>query len=196
MIKGFCSYRFRPEESWVPELCEPVTILSFDGNKHFLIRYEDGTEAEIKGYWLRRDREGNKYIRRIHKHLLQGKKRETYDVVTRKTTFMVWSPQHPAVRGPEFDTRKKAIKAALRIAHELNCEIEICIERTQTNNSCYSGGPLGRFGLYVSPEGHVWTYVWRPGMPQGFIKYVRGYGKVNPKTHQQLRRFKYFKGQT
>ena len=196
MIKGFCSYRFRPEESWVPALCEPVTILSYDGDKRFRIRYEDGTEDEVKGYWLRRDRDGDKYIKRIHKHILEGKKRETFNVVTRKTEFHVWSSQHQSVRGPVFDTRKKAIDAALRIARELNCEIEISIERTQINNSCYSSGPLNRFGLYVSPDGFVWTYVWRPGMPQGFIKYMRGYGKINPKSPQQLRGFKYFKGQT
>jgi hypothetical protein len=157
-----------------------VALLRYDGNKYTSVRFEDGSEDEIKRGYLFRNPELTRAIPDIQWHLLNGGTRRNYKRRMRKTQFTVFPMDRslaPAsgLDDPKFDTQARAVAYAIRLAKESGHVYEV-YAAVNTRNSFFGGQRI----IECRPNGDAAVH--HTNLRHRAPKYLRGYGK-HPSRH-------------
>ena len=179
IIKGFTNYFSDVAEDGetINYVATPIEILSYDNNKYAEVRLPSGEETEIKTGYIYADEALTRHFKEVDWFVLGGGKRQNFRPRLRERRHFVRVPRNgqPYKKEPEYQSKAKAVLHGLRLAKELNEDIEVWTE-LRTKYSWSSGVQF----VVCTPYGHAIQYKMegrrrRRGFLQG--NYMRGHGK-------------------
>lgn len=159
---------------------EKVTITNYDGDKYCDIIRANGDKESIKRGYIARNPEMTKWFAGIYRHLQEGKKKIHYKPYDRKVKYVIFVPKSEGGwTTTEFKNKIDALKYALRLAKTTNEKIEIHKDYTFQNKSGYYGTNIHTL-IDCYPDGDCTQWYGDVRRKRGsFVKYLRGYGKIN-----------------
>ena len=154
---------------------ERIQILSYDGDKYYNVKCEDGSIKAVKRGYITKDIDGTKFFNRKFWFILSGGDSRKFKPKSTKTEYRICTDKYDDYI---FGNKQEAIRIGISEAERLGEEVFIFDNRTIENNYCYRSSS-GSLQLYVNQHGQAYQYsVGHSRRYQSnYIKYLKGFGK-------------------